>query len=621
MTSLVLSDTGFSKEVYAGTAWSTEGLSVTGYYSDEKSADLTSSATFDFNPATVPSDIGTTSVAITATFEGLSSNELVIDGINVVEVASCPKITAVGELVEGGTYYIGTNFESAGETINVMGAQSESYRSRVSYTTQIDGEIIPTEEMAAITLGKRSSDGAYILQVSDGYLSYSSGNSISTTEAYDASNDELHWNISISSGSSGSATISNVGSSDRNLRYNSASPRFACYTSTQTSVCLYGDVADSSSIAIDQDDSSLYVGDTLILSASLVNLSGTPTWSSSDSEVASVSGNGTAAEVTGLAEGTVEITVSLSGHSDTILVTVAEAPVYAHEFVLADFANVDNVPTKFAKNTLDNSRGTGSNYFYLNYTVMKEASPEIWDDSERGVQFGTSSKPVSELSLASGLFVANDGITNEYLISQIKVNAATVNDLAGKATISVYVDGVQAGTTKILSAVATDYTFVLSTASSGHIEVVLDNPTQTGGALYLKSIEAFASIGSDGSLMKVVKELEALDSCAITSEEWTAFLNTKETEIDMTYADIIEVYKSEMESITIYDKTSSDRSGELSALTKYEYIDARVGSNRNLANLNIIDDGSLILISVFACLSLGMVLATGLLIRSKRRRA
>ena len=83
----------------------------------------------------------------------------------------------------------------------------------------------------------------YAFKTSDNtYLSWSSGNSLTTRSNII---NESSWNVTFASGN---ATISNAKDNSRKLQYNSGSPRFACYSSTQTAVQLYKYTASSMTV-------------------------------------------------------------------------------------------------------------------------------------------------------------------------------------------------------------------------------------------------------------------------------------------------------------------------------------------------------------------------------------
>ena len=85
-----------------------------------------------------------------------------------------------------------------------------------------------------LTVVEGSASGTFALKTSDGkYVSWSSGNSITTATSITANSS---WKITFSSGN---ATIANAKDNTRKLQYNASSPRFCCYTSSQTAVQIY----------------------------------------------------------------------------------------------------------------------------------------------------------------------------------------------------------------------------------------------------------------------------------------------------------------------------------------------------------------------------------------------
>ena len=88
-----------------------------------------------------------------------------------------------------------------------------------------------------LTVEAGSSSGTFSLKNGSTYLSWSSGNSLATTTS---KNSNSSWNITFSNGN---ATIVNAQDNSRKLQWNASSPRFACYTTSQTAVQLYKKVS------------------------------------------------------------------------------------------------------------------------------------------------------------------------------------------------------------------------------------------------------------------------------------------------------------------------------------------------------------------------------------------
>lgn len=90
LTSINIENAGYPGEVYAGATWSTDGLVATGDYDDGSTKDITNSVTWNFDPATIPTTLGSTTVNVSATLDGIASNTLPI----TVEVVEAPAITS-----------------------------------------------------------------------------------------------------------------------------------------------------------------------------------------------------------------------------------------------------------------------------------------------------------------------------------------------------------------------------------------------------------------------------------------------------------------------------------------------------------------------------------------------
>ena len=107
-----------------------------------------------------------------------------------------------------------------------------------------------------------SSTGTYALKHGSIYANWSSGNSLSSSETL---NDNSSWKISFNNGN---AVIANANTSSRTIRYNTSSPRFACYTSGQGAVQLYKMGAGTT-----YSDYSLTCGELCALSSISLNTS------------------------------------------------------------------------------------------------------------------------------------------------------------------------------------------------------------------------------------------------------------------------------------------------------------------------------------------------------------
>ena len=110
------------------------------------------------------------------------------------------------------------------------------------------------------------------------------------------------------------------------------------------------------------------------------------------------------------------------------------------------------------------------NWTYPNATYIG------WDSNNgKGVQFGSSSKPVKSYTLT----------TSDYTGSIVKIVVNASIGSGGDGKLAVKVGGTQIGETQSLVLNATDYTFTPSSPVSGEIVIELTN---TAKAMYIKSI-------------------------------------------------------------------------------------------------------------------------------------
>jgi uncharacterized repeat protein (TIGR02543 family) len=134
-----------------------------------------------------------------------------------------------GEFVITGT---GTNGQFA------MKAAGTSFIQRRDTAVTIEGgSVIDAEASILWTLAKNDDGQWTIYNSATGYVGYvASGNSAGfESEASDAS----RWIFEESGSNDGLFQLQNVGTTSRYLKYNSGSPRFACYESGQKNLALY----------------------------------------------------------------------------------------------------------------------------------------------------------------------------------------------------------------------------------------------------------------------------------------------------------------------------------------------------------------------------------------------
>jgi len=181
---------------------------------------------FDPTTALTTADDDTRYTLSTEKEEG--GSEVVVTGENIYK-----KVTSADQLTAGSKYI----FVYEGATPYFMGSINTSgtnYGTSVSGPTISDSQVnISGYEIAELTLG--GSEGAWTFDMgSDTYLTWQSGNSLTTSTS--ASSTNAQWVVTESDGS---YIAKNASENTRILQYNSNSPRFACYTSSQKTACLY----------------------------------------------------------------------------------------------------------------------------------------------------------------------------------------------------------------------------------------------------------------------------------------------------------------------------------------------------------------------------------------------
>ena len=211
--------------------------------------------------------------------------------------------------------------ESKKMELSSISTTSTKYGIGVAYTTSPAGAY-------ELTVEAGSSSGTYSLKNGSNYLYWSSGNSLATNATKSANSS---WSITFNNGN---ATIKNAKDATRIIGWNASSPRFACYTSSQTAVQLYKKVTAVQTVAVtgvslNPTSLTLTVGnsETLTATVSPDNATNkTVTWSTSDANIATVSDG----KVTAVAEGTAKVTVTTTdgGKTATCNVTVNPKPKY-----------------------------------------------------------------------------------------------------------------------------------------------------------------------------------------------------------------------------------------------------------------------------------------------------
>lgn len=613
-----------TKTYFVGDNWNRDGLTATG---NPGNVDMTNKVTWSYNPTIV--EEGTEQVVVTATYGELSAQKT-ITGITVAASKDFTLLTSENDLVSGDSIIITNGTDGA---IKAMGVQKSNNRGTVDVVAQ--SNTISNSKSAAVLKVNEIEEGIFTLfdETESGYLyaASSSKNYLKTSSELDA-NCNGNWKISI--GTSNVATVTAQGNYTKNImRYNSNSTLFSCYDSGQQDIYIFSYHDTTPYISIDQADTKLFLDETLDLTATVRNENGAAVnWSieSANSAVSLVTndtgGVTLTADNVGTAIVTASITVNDMTYSDSINIQVATKPVYTHTLNTANISGTQTTIDKYVRNDFASDDGSSTNYFYIDHEMKNGEAYLANNDSGYGVQFGSSKNPITSLTLTSGLFVANDNgnsETKEYMINTVSVVAGTATGNSGKATMTVYVEGIQAGESVTLTAASNaiiEHTFTLSTPTSGHIQIVIDNPED--GALYIKTISVCATDEDGmGDLYKTAKDLELIDSCAVTSEEWSEFLSTSNSL--GTYEETFEAFGEEMSLISLTDKgnaTSEERNYLVSATDKYNYINGRFLSVGTSALKSYSNDNTTTLILIIVLVLIPMVALIAYRGYDKKRR-
>ena len=164
--------------------------------------------------------------------------EFTITVTEAIPATNYIKVTSASQLVAGNEYIL-----VAIDNNKAMGAQNNKIRNSVDVTVADDKVAITDEAVAVMTLG--GSTGAWTFSTTDGFLSYSG----SSNEVYSAAetSDATNWIVTTD------FQLESANVPGRVLKYNSGSPRFACYASSQKAAVLFVKEGSAENTAIDPE--------------------------------------------------------------------------------------------------------------------------------------------------------------------------------------------------------------------------------------------------------------------------------------------------------------------------------------------------------------------------------
>ena len=144
------------------------------------------------------------------------------------------RVTNVSELTAGSKVLFVS--EANNTAAGLLSTTSAKYRESVSITiSSHTTTIASTANVVEFTVGGNSS--GFTFHDGNGYINSTASTGANLNNTGSATDNKSKWTVTISSGV---ATINNNGNTSRYIKYNSSSPRFACYASSfDGPICIY----------------------------------------------------------------------------------------------------------------------------------------------------------------------------------------------------------------------------------------------------------------------------------------------------------------------------------------------------------------------------------------------
>ena len=219
-----------------GETFSSTGLIVTAYDTSNATKDVSSEATTN-HAGIVFGEQHLGSRAVIVSYQGKQAEY----SISVIKKIVYKEIIYTSEIKLGATYSIGAK---SVQMVMTEPSGANKFFGNALVSTQTDGEGYTTFEGPSVTLRfelvRGSLAGTYSFEILNGshvgkYIAAPTDSSKNELHIIDSIIDQSSWNLQ------NYPDITSVSISNRNIRYNAASPRFATYTSAQTGVQLYVD--------------------------------------------------------------------------------------------------------------------------------------------------------------------------------------------------------------------------------------------------------------------------------------------------------------------------------------------------------------------------------------------
>ena len=199
----------------------------------ESSDESVATVHYEATGAVVVTPVGEGTTTITATvsatneFEaGSASYTLIVK--KAANLTTYYKVKSVSQLVDGNHYIFVFEGDAAKAMGSIYTGGTNPYGTAIDATIEGDEVKVDANEINELTLG--IVDNGYTFLSGNDYLSWSSGNSLTTEYP---NTDASTWTID------DYFNIANVGTPERIIQFNAQSPRFACYTGTQKTIAIY----------------------------------------------------------------------------------------------------------------------------------------------------------------------------------------------------------------------------------------------------------------------------------------------------------------------------------------------------------------------------------------------
>ena len=374
--------------------------------------------TTDGTTPTIESDIYEGAITINAAMTIKAAT--VDDGENLSAIASfdftVKKVDVYEKVTDASTLAVGDQlllvYEDGNLALGTINSGSKYFDGAA--VTISDSKITdPSASVAVLTLDGDSEAWTLQSSLDSKYLSLpNSSNELRQSDTADEDNQK--WTISIHEGV---ASVTNVAFVNRVIKYNSGSPRFACYTSGQKSLALYRlqeSLEDATITIAPSEDFELNYGGTKVLTVT----------TTSDAEITATSSNESVATVakTGDNEFTVTaVSGTEQGTDATITFAVAKTATYkaANATIVATVKDTrEAAPISFAEAAVEAD---------MDDTFKGQA---LTNDEDLAVTWDSSDKNVAT--------VANDGTVTLVAEGTTTITASFAGNATYKAAVAQY---------------------------------------------------------------------------------------------------------------------------------------------------------------------------------------